>query len=132
MLSKGLLCSLLSLTLYYLPLLSEEPWGKDAALAYHYVAPTPPPSTFLAGLETLILFHQQVISNADGPRSHYFPSSSSYMLTAIRRFGLVQGFMLGCDRLMRENNETWIYLPFKTRDGDFLKWDPVPSTSANF
>lgn len=112
--------SLLLLLFCSLPLLGEEPW-----VASPQEASDPPPS-YLAGMEAIIAFHQQVITHADGPRSHFFPSSSSYMLTAIRRFGFVQGFCLGCDRLIRENSDEWVYRTIRTRDGDLLKWDPVP------
>ena len=75
--------------------------------------------------EGLIWFHQNVISPADGPRSHFVPSSSQYTLDAIRKYGFLKGYILGCDRLMRENREEWIYS--KTM-GPYclLKYDPVP------
>ena len=104
---------------------SESPWGKDAELTV--VAPAAAqPATFVAGADTLILFHQQIISPADGPRSHYIPSSSSYALQAIRKHGFIEGFLMGCDRLLRENSEPWIYRHITTRDGDILKLDPIP------
>ena len=73
-----------------------------------------------------IRFHQEVISPADGPRSHFIPSSSQYTLESMRKYGFLQGFTMGCDRLMRENDDPWVYR--KTRDsaGREMKWDPVP------
>src|SRR5579862_3629746 len=82
-----------------------EPWGKDADLKF-----APPPqqqeihlSLMAQGMEKLIWFHQNVISTVDGPRSHYKPSSSNYMLLAIRKHGFIKGYIMGCDRLLREN-----------------------------
>lgn len=104
---------------------AEAPWGQDIDLIYEK-ASAASTGTYIAGADTLILFHQRVISPADGPRSHYIPSSSSYALQAIRRYGFIQGFLMGCDRLLRENDETWIYRHITTRDGDVLKLDPIP------
>jgi putative component of membrane protein insertase Oxa1/YidC/SpoIIIJ protein YidD len=99
-------------------------WGKDADLFY----PSKETQTAeqpLAGTESIIQFHQRVLSLADGPRSHYYPSSSSYMLLSMKKHGLLQGFFLGCDRLMRENSDRWLYSLYKTKDGDYLKYDPL-------
>lgn len=75
----------------------------------------------------LIFFHQQVLSLADGPRSHFYPSSSEYMRQALMAHGIT-GFFLGMDRLLRENSDPWVYpivqVGFSTR-----KFDPVPMNS---
>ncbi|MEX1012664.1 MAG: membrane protein insertion efficiency factor YidD, partial [Waddliaceae bacterium] len=76
--------------------------------------------------EASIYFHQNVISPADGPRSHYFPSSSQYTLEAIRKYGFFKGVIYGCDRLMRENDDPWIYPEYMLPDCTTLKYDPVP------
>lgn len=102
----------------------EEPWGKEAPLIFK--KETAIQEKELAGFDTLISFHQQVLSNADGPRSHYIPSSSKYMLQACKKYGFFTGLCLGCDRLMRENSSQWVYPIYKTRDGDYLKRDPIP------
>jgi uncharacterized protein len=86
------------------------PWGQDASL---YDNPchqeTRLPSLPLKIFSLLINFHHKVISPVDGPRSHYRPSSSRYMLLAMKKHGVVKGFFLGCDRLIRENNDPWVY-----------------------
>jgi putative component of membrane protein insertase Oxa1/YidC/SpoIIIJ protein YidD len=87
-----------------------EPWGKDADLKYEEVQPSQislSPLGYLA--EQLIFFHQNVISPVDGPRSHFRPSSSSYMLQAIKKHGFFKGYIMGCDRLLRENEDPWVY-----------------------
>lgn len=90
-----------------------EPWGTDSGLKY---APKNSPHKEHAPLspagwaaEQLILFHQHVITHIDGPRSHFDPTSSQYMLLAIRKYGFFKGFVMGCDRLLRENGDPWVY-----------------------
>lgn len=125
----------ISLFILLIPVLSlsgESPWGNDADLSNenrpelhccerHFT--TPLLNSFA---ETAIKFHQEVISPADGPRSHFVPSSSQYTLEAIRKYGFFQGFSMGCDRLMRENNDPWVYRKTKTEVGAIMKYDPVP------
>lgn len=103
----------------------QEPWGKDHDLhtPAAYIEPTPTSiGTQFAHL--LIRFHQQVISPVDGPRSHYRPSSSQYMKIAMMRYGFLKGYIMGCDRLLRENNEEWVYRLVLCDDGVF-KYDPA-------
>lgn len=76
--------------------------------------------------EQLIAFHQNVISPADGPRSNFRPSSSQYMLDAMRMYGFFKGFAMGCDRLMRENADPWVYRTTINEAGERMKYDPVP------
>ena len=107
------------------------PWGKDADLAYpqkQSECPSRKIETPIFGSlgETLIHFHQSTISPCDGPRSHYFPSSSQYTLEAMRKYGFFRGFIMGCDRLMRENREDWVYRSIDMGNGNIMKWDPVP------
>ena len=89
-----------------------EPWGKGASIAQK-PRPTDIPkkrndiASKLA--EVLIAFHQHVLSPTDGPRSSYRPSSSQYMMLAIRRYGFIKGYLMGCDRLLRENKDPWVY-----------------------
>ncbi|HLB52693.1 MAG TPA: membrane protein insertion efficiency factor YidD [Chlamydiales bacterium] len=104
-----------------------EPWGKDATLqvAPSHEEPSPLPkrslATFIA--QQIIRFHQEIISPVDGPRSHYRPSSSQYMKLAMDRYGFLKGFVMGCDRLIRENNEEWVYRKIEM-DGQIFKYDP--------
>ncbi len=107
-----------------------EPWGKDSDLRYNKPStevPTTelPPSLFVRMAEQAILFHQNVLSPVDGPRSHFHPSSSQYMLLAMRKYGFFGGFALGCDRLLRENSAEWVYQTIE-ENGKLIKYDPVP------
>jgi putative component of membrane protein insertase Oxa1/YidC/SpoIIIJ protein YidD len=110
-------------------LLTADPWGKDADLAIQKKSASKPPcciTPILSSVGTcLIRFHQEVISPADGPRSHYFPSSSQYTLEAIQKYGFFSGVTMGCDRLMRENSDPWVYRTTIGKDGKRIKSDPV-------
>jgi hypothetical protein len=103
----------------------HQPWGKDADLNYHVPAKSTPEtlSPLGQGMEKLIWFHQNIISPVDGPRSHFRPSSSSYMLQAIRKHGFFKGYIMGCDRLLRENDDAWVYRT-AIIDGKIWKTDP--------
>lgn len=125
-------------TLLFFNFSYAEPWGKDADLAAqvnrHHLSikiiqpktEQKSPSPFLKlGLKA-IQFHQEIISPADGPRSHFLPSSSQYTLEAMKRYGFFRGFILGCDRLMRENDDEWAYKKKRNSVGQLMKWNPVP------
>ncbi|MGH2611944.1 MAG: membrane protein insertion efficiency factor YidD [Rhabdochlamydiaceae bacterium] len=103
----------------------HTPWGKDADLHYH--VSTPPQIQALSplgeGMKKLIWFHQNIISPVDGPRSHFKPSSSSYMLQAVRKHGFFKGYVMGCDRLLRENEDPWVYRT-SIIEGKIWKIDP--------
>lgn len=109
--------------------LVANPWGKDADLANSpHCLPSPsytngPLASW--GIKA-IRFHQEVISPADGPRSHFIPSSSQYTLEAMQTHGFFTGFWMGCDRLMRENDEAWVYRQTRNGAGQLMKWDPIP------
>ncbi len=115
----------------------HEPWGKDSELCHPTSSPAPssplPSTTPLSkrlspmvwAIEGVIRFHQDVISPVDGPRSHFRPSSSQYMLQAVQKHGFFQGFLMGCDRLLRENSDKWVYQETEYQ-GLIYKWDPVP------
>ena len=103
----------------------QEPWGQDSDLK----APPPKEKMISPSLATriadlVIRFHQDIISPVDGPRSHYRPTSSRYMQLAMQRYGFVKGFIMGCDRLLRENDEDWVYRKVEI-DGRIFKYDPA-------
>jgi uncharacterized protein len=105
----------------------HEPWGKDADLQIPLPSEqSPAPLSPLAqAMEKVIWFHQNIISQVDGPRSHYKPSSSSYMLLAIRKHGFFKGYIMGCDRLLRENSDPWVYRTTLINN-KIWKTDPPP------
>jgi putative component of membrane protein insertase Oxa1/YidC/SpoIIIJ protein YidD len=109
-------------------LLSADPWGKDADLARPQALHCQADCSSLGAQIGIacIRFHQDVISPADGPRSNFIPSSSQYTLEAMQKYGFIQGFAMGCDRLMRENDDPWVYRKTCDPAGKEMKWDPVP------
>lgn len=104
------------------------PWGKDAAIAISRREPVKAavPSASARLAYRLIRFHRTVISPADGPRSHFWPSSSQYTMGAVLKYGFPLGVIYGCDRLMRENSDPWIYPHTRNPKGEWMKSDPVP------
>lgn len=106
--------------------ISEEPWGKGSSLEQagkQQKVLQPMHSIFGTFFEKAIAFHRDVISPVDGPRSHYRPTSSRYMLYSMRKHGVISGFIRGCDRLIRENSEKWVYRTIII-DGEEYKYDP--------
>ena len=103
----------------------HTPWGKDSGLqkqeSIQTIYPTPSTATKIA--RQIILFHQKVISPIDGPRSHFKPCSSQYMKIAMMKHGFCKGFLMGCDRLLRENKDPWLYREVSV-DGKLIKYDP--------
>ena len=133
---KPLRTSLFKLLCFFLIFLStssltaEEPWGKDVELVYwrpENCPQRPPRLNPLARVgELLVSFHQEMLSDSDGPRSHFEPTSSEYTRQAMVKYGFFKGVMYGCDRLMRENNDPWIYPKVIGRYDMYMKVDPVP------
>lgn len=103
----------------------HEPWGKDADLQIQEKKSPlyPPPSTATKIARQVILFHQKVLSPIDGPRSHFKPCSSQYMKLAMMKHGFCKGFIMGCNRLLRENKDPWVYRQIAV-NGELIKYDP--------
>jgi uncharacterized protein len=102
----------------------ELPWGKDAALLEPRKEKEIQSQTFAVAIaKQIIVFHQKVLSPVDGPRSHFYPCSSQYMKLAMMKHGFMQGFFMGCDRLLRENKDPWIYRNIVI-NGELVKYDP--------
>lgn len=55
----------------------------------------------------------------------YYPSCSQYTKEAIEKYGLLKGWFLGCDRLMRCNHDKWVYSEVKVKN-EIKKYNPVP------
>jgi len=103
----------------------HEPWGKDSDLINPPQEETPiNRSLAVRAAEKVIWFHQNILSPVDGPRSHFRPSSSQYMLLAMRKKGFITGFIMGCDRLIRENDDDWVYNKILNEEGKLMKYDP--------
>ena len=109
----------------------QEPWGKDSDLATPKThSPVSKPGIGVKIADAIIRFHQNVITQVDGPRSHFRPTSSRYMQLAMQRYGFLKGYLMGCDRLLRENDEEWVYRKIEI-DGRIFKYDPAWSDKHN-
>lgn len=109
---------------------AENPWGSDSDLTKEALSKSKKASVKKTSSNPLTLFgkamvhfHQKVLHPIQGERSHFRPTSSHYTLQAIKSHGFFKGFIMGCDRLMRENEEAWIY-PTRIIHGRKWKWDP--------
>ena len=105
----------------------EKPWCKDADLAFpekKVLARTKEKNSAVFVADNLIDFYQSHLSPTTCKRSHFRPTSSHYMRKAINRYGFLQGFIMGCDRLLRENDEKWVYKIVIMEEGTF-KYDPA-------
>lgn len=103
-----------------------EPWDKPCSFEGQSSEPQKKFSLSPMGIfaEKAILLHHRHITHISGPRSNFRPTSSQYMLEAIRQYGFTKGYLMGCDRLLRENSDPWVYRSKKIRNA-FYKWDPV-------
>lgn len=106
---------------------SEEPWGKDCDLKMVYPQKRKKEKKASFGSKIanqVIVFHQKFLSPTSGPRSNFRPTSSRYMQLAIQRYGFIKGYVMGCDRLLRENDDPWVY-PKVADLGRSFKFDPA-------
>lgn len=104
----------------------NEPWGKDSDLKFVSSKNIKHnnPSLLTKGATKIIKFHQNFLSPTTGPRSSFRPTSSRYMELAMQRYGFLKGYLMGCDRLLRENKEEWVYRKIVI-DNIKYKYDPA-------
>jgi putative component of membrane protein insertase Oxa1/YidC/SpoIIIJ protein YidD len=101
-----------------------EPFGKDSDIKISKKKEKIKTSFLTKAFDKIIIFHQKVLSPVDGPRSHFRPTSSRYMQLAMQRYGFFKGYIMGCDRLMRENKESWVYQTILIDNIEY-KYDPA-------
>src|SRR3990167_3696288 len=105
--------------------LYEEPFGKDIDLIIKNSKKSENKNNILINtFNKVIVFHQKVLSPVDGPRSHFRPTSSRYMQLAMQRYGFFKGYLMGCDRLLRENKDPWVYKIIVIDNFEY-KYDPA-------
>ena len=75
-----------------------------------------------------IKFYQKHISGIDGNRCPMYPSCSGYGAQAIQKHGLLLGWIMACDRLLRCGKDEVRLSPHIKINGRELTFDPV---SAN-
>lgn len=98
------------------------PWGADADLTLPIQKHCEKKySVAVMPALALVSFHQSFLSPVSGPRSHFRPSSSQYMIQAVEKYGPIEGFFRGMDRLMRENRDPWVYSRVDMSRGSWMK-----------
>lgn len=100
-----------------------------AAVAENTLANSPPePSENCASASPLKLF-QQFISPADGDRCPMSPTCSHYAQQALAQEGLLVGWILTCDRLLRcGRDEIRLAQPIRM-DGAMHAHDPLDANT---
>ncbi len=74
----------------------------------------------------LFRFYQKYISTVDGDRCGMYPSCSRYCEQAIKKHGLLVGWIMSCDRLIRcGRDEQKLSDTIKQPDGKLLILDPI-------
>ncbi len=72
-----------------------------------------------------IQFFRKYISPIDGNRCPMYPSCSAYSMEAIQKYGLVKGWIMTCDRLMRCGRDELKLAPRVIIRGEVYCYDPV-------
>lgn len=68
---------------------------------------------------------RKYISGADGDRCGMYPSCSTYALNSFEKHGLLTGWIMTCDRLMRCGRDETRLSPSVRQNGVRLTYDPV-------
>ena len=78
------------------PLQPEPP--RRSAVHTH----SPDPHPLKLGMGYLLSFHQNVLSEVDGPKCHYYPTCSQYSREAVQMYGPAWGVVMTANRFQRE------------------------------
>lgn len=70
-------------------------------------------------------FYQKIISRADGDRCPMYPSCSHYASNAFKQHGVLKGWILTCDRLLRCGHDEVRKAPKVQINGRLYTYDPV-------
>lgn len=73
----------------------------------------------------LLSFYRDYISAVDGDRCPSHPSCSEFGYLAIKKHGLVIGWMMTVDRLIHEGKDEHATSPLVLSDGKWKIYDPV-------
>jgi len=78
---------------------------------------------------TPIGLYQKIISRADGDRCPMYPSCSHYAKAAFAQKGLLIGWILTCDRLLRCGRDETRLAPRITQNGTVYSYDPLDANT---
>lgn len=70
-------------------------------------------------------FFQKVISPVDGPRCNSYPTCSTYARQSVAKHGALMGWIMTCDRLMRDGRDDNRLLPKVRIGGHDYADDPL-------
>ena len=79
----------------------------------------------IVGEGFMIGAYQRILSPVGGPRCRMHPSCSRYGRQCFEEFGLLTGYIMTCDRLMRCGRDEISLAPSIWVDGQKKCWDPV-------
>lgn len=72
----------------------------------------------------MIDWYKKNVSTLNFTHCSFHPTCSQYTKQSILKYGLLKGWIMGCDRLMRCSHELWVYPEVKV-EGELRKFDPV-------
>ncbi|MFP4039397.1 MAG: membrane protein insertion efficiency factor YidD [Desulfosudaceae bacterium] len=91
--------------------------------------PAQPPDRDGAGEDSparaLLNFYRQWLSSADGDRCPMYPTCSRYSQEAFQEHGLLKGWIMTCDRLLRCGRDELSLAPKIVIDGRTRCYDPL-------
>jgi uncharacterized protein len=76
-------------------------------------------------LEGPIKVYQKIVSGADGERCAMYPSCSMYAREAFHKKGMLMGWIMTCDRLLRCGRDEVRLAPTLRINGRRLAYDPL-------
>ncbi len=114
---------------------NDLPWsvnrlfpGFESQREKQYIPPAPHKISSDAALPFFwaIRFFQRHISPIDGPTCPMLPTGSTYGYLVLKKHGLIIGFVMTADRLLRDNMlKGNNYRIIKTTSGEFRLSDPI-------
>lgn len=78
---------------------------------------------------TPLTLYQNIISRADGQRCPMYPSDSHYARQAFKRYGVIVGWVLALDRLLRCGHDETRRAPHVRIKGNVLTYDPLQANT---
>ncbi len=76
-----------------------------------------------------VSFFRRYVSSVDGDRCPMYPSCSTYAMEAFKKCGLLKGWIMTCDRLLRCGGDETKYVPLVRINGKALFCDPVSNNT---
>ncbi|MBI9076178.1 MAG: membrane protein insertion efficiency factor YidD [Desulfatibacillum sp.] len=77
----------------------------------------------------MITVYQRALSPVGGARCRMHPSCSRYGRQCLEEFGLMRGYIMTCDRLLRCGRDEITLAPYVWVNGKKKCWDPVSENS---